>query len=338
MDSDNHPLIDLNRADEETLTQLRGVGSRFARRIIAERPFETIDELKRVRGISEKDVERLRPFLSISPETPQPEEVPAAMAAPDSEEILTEPEAAETEAAATLPQDAIEEPESQTAESAFEAEDDAEATTKAETEPEVEEAAFEPIPAAETEEAAMGADAEAVPEELEPVAETPESPPATQPGYITSGRAIGLMIFSCIFTLILAIAITLGILSSLNRGQLTYASPSQVNVLQTQLNGLAIQSETLTTDLDGLRTRLNNLEALSGRVSDIEGEIASIQTDMNGMQTEIEATQAQYDELASQLITIDEEIETLRTQGNRFEGFLEGLRDLMLGLFPNAQE
>ena len=124
---------------------------------------------------------------------------------------------------------------------------------------------------------------------------------------------------------------------------MTYASPSQVNRLQTQLNGLATQSETLANDLEGLRSRVDNLEALSGRVNDLEGEIATIYAVAAPkihlkIQSEIDTAQAQYDELSTQIVNLDEEIETLRIQSSRFESFLKGLQDLMQGLFPNAQE
>ena len=58
--------IDINTADEASLTKLQGVGTYLAKRIIEGRPFESIDDLTRVRGLSENDVERLRPFLSIT--------------------------------------------------------------------------------------------------------------------------------------------------------------------------------------------------------------------------------------------------------------------------------
>ena len=58
--------IDINTADEASLTKLQGVGSYLAKRIIERRPFESIDDLTSVRGLSKNDVERLRPFLSIT--------------------------------------------------------------------------------------------------------------------------------------------------------------------------------------------------------------------------------------------------------------------------------
>jgi len=342
MDSDNHPLININQADEEALTQLRGVGSRLARRIIAERPFEAIDDLRRVRGISEKDVERLRPYLSISTEAHQPAEEQDAGMIPEnedaeaqavmasSEENIESPESEEEEVLVT--EVASEEGEVETV-----LEENLEAAAP-ETEVEESETIFEPIPVSEVEETPVASETEALSEDLEPEFAIPEGQPAAQPKFITNGRAFGLVFFGCFFTLILAIAISLGILSSLNRGQLTYASPSQVNLLQTQLNGLATQSETLANDLDGLRTRVDNLEALSGRVSDIESEITSINSELDTLQSEIDTAQAQYDELSTQIVNLDEEIETLRIQSSRFESFLKGLQDLMQGLFPNAQE
>jgi len=343
MDSDNHPLIDINQADEEALTQLRGVGSRLARRIIAERPFETVDDLRRVRGISEKDVERLRPNLSISTQTSQPSEEQDAETSPDLED-------AEAQAVMTSSEEIIESPESEDEEEVLVAEaasEEGEVETDLgesieaaapETEVQESETIFEPIPVSEVEETPVSSETEALLEDLEPTAVSSEGQPSAQPKFITSGRAFGLVFLGCFFTLILAIAISLGILSSLNRGQLTYASPSQVNRLQTQLNGLATQSETLANDLEGLRSRVDNLEALSGRVNDIESEITSINSELDTLQSEIDTAQAQYDELSTQIVNLDEEIETLRIQSSRFESFLKGLQDLMQGLFPNAQE
>lgn len=59
--------LDINRATAEELERLPGIGGVLARRIIERRtvngPFRTIDELKAVKGIGEKRMEQLRPFL-----------------------------------------------------------------------------------------------------------------------------------------------------------------------------------------------------------------------------------------------------------------------------------
>lgn len=61
--------IDINRADEITLTRLPGIGPRLAQRILADRaekgPFRSVDELVRVKGIGPATVARLRPMITV---------------------------------------------------------------------------------------------------------------------------------------------------------------------------------------------------------------------------------------------------------------------------------
>jgi competence ComEA-like helix-hairpin-helix protein len=60
--------INLNTASEEALQTLPRIGPVLARRIIEERtarPFKTVDELRRVRGIGPKTLEQLRPLVSV---------------------------------------------------------------------------------------------------------------------------------------------------------------------------------------------------------------------------------------------------------------------------------
>lgn len=59
--------IDVNRAGWVEWAQLPGIGEVLARRIVEDRrqngPFVSIDDLKRVKGIGPKTVERIRPWL-----------------------------------------------------------------------------------------------------------------------------------------------------------------------------------------------------------------------------------------------------------------------------------
>jgi competence protein ComEC len=57
--------VDLNRATEEELTALPGIGPTYARRIIGGRPYRSIDDLKNVRGIGEVRMEELRPLVIV---------------------------------------------------------------------------------------------------------------------------------------------------------------------------------------------------------------------------------------------------------------------------------
>lgn len=60
-------IVDINRADWPELAQLPGIGRTLAQRIVASRdeqgPFVDHDELRRVRGIGPKTLEKMRPYL-----------------------------------------------------------------------------------------------------------------------------------------------------------------------------------------------------------------------------------------------------------------------------------
>ncbi|MCC6125285.1 MAG: helix-hairpin-helix domain-containing protein [Pirellulales bacterium] len=59
--------VDINRAEVPELIQLPGIGEVLAARIVESRqkdgPFADIADLRRVRGIGPKSMERLRPYL-----------------------------------------------------------------------------------------------------------------------------------------------------------------------------------------------------------------------------------------------------------------------------------
>ncbi|ODA31971.1 hypothetical protein A6X21_21855 [Planctopirus hydrillae] len=63
--------IDINSANWIEFLQLDGIGETLARRIVADRdergPFQSVDDLVRVRGLGEKMIERFRPFLQCEP-------------------------------------------------------------------------------------------------------------------------------------------------------------------------------------------------------------------------------------------------------------------------------
>ena len=55
--------IDINTATEKELTTVPGIGQVMAARIIAARPFQSADDLKRVSGIGEKKYAQIRPYF-----------------------------------------------------------------------------------------------------------------------------------------------------------------------------------------------------------------------------------------------------------------------------------
>ena len=65
--------VNVNQADWPELAQIPGVGETIARRIVAMRqergPFADHDELRRVRGIGPRTLDRMKPYLRSMPET-----------------------------------------------------------------------------------------------------------------------------------------------------------------------------------------------------------------------------------------------------------------------------
>jgi competence protein ComEA len=77
--------VDLNSADIKSLEALPGVGPATAKKIIAARPFKSVDDLSRVKGLSPAKVEALKDKVTVGPEkaaAPKAKPAPAATAAP----------------------------------------------------------------------------------------------------------------------------------------------------------------------------------------------------------------------------------------------------------------
>jgi competence protein ComEA len=64
--------LDINSATWVEWGQLEGIGDALARRIVADRdadgPFASVDDLRRVKGIGPKTLEKIRPWLSVDSE------------------------------------------------------------------------------------------------------------------------------------------------------------------------------------------------------------------------------------------------------------------------------
>lgn len=57
--------VDLNEASIGELDSLPGIGKALAERIIAQRPYRTVDDLRKVKGIGDKTLEKLRPHVVV---------------------------------------------------------------------------------------------------------------------------------------------------------------------------------------------------------------------------------------------------------------------------------
>ncbi|MGF1531893.1 MAG: helix-hairpin-helix domain-containing protein [Puniceicoccaceae bacterium] len=65
--------IDPNTATHGELTLLPGIGEVLADRILDARPFHSIDDLGKVQGIGSQKLDRIRPFLTLTPPRSEPE-------------------------------------------------------------------------------------------------------------------------------------------------------------------------------------------------------------------------------------------------------------------------
>lgn len=62
-------LVNINTATDKEMESLPGIGPSLAERIIAGRPYRSINELDRVKGIGIRQVERLRQMVTVSEPT-----------------------------------------------------------------------------------------------------------------------------------------------------------------------------------------------------------------------------------------------------------------------------
>jgi len=60
--------LDINTATIEELSSIKGSGPVLANRIIAERPYKTVDDLLKVKGIGPKNLEKIRPYFVVGNE------------------------------------------------------------------------------------------------------------------------------------------------------------------------------------------------------------------------------------------------------------------------------
>jgi competence protein ComEA len=81
------PMVDLNSASEKDLESIKGVGPATAKKIIAGRPYSSVDDLAKA-GVPAKTIEGMKPYVTVGK--------PAA--APAEKKTTTPPTAAKPEA------------------------------------------------------------------------------------------------------------------------------------------------------------------------------------------------------------------------------------------------
>jgi comEA protein len=69
MQAEDSMKIDINKASAEELTQIKGIGEKYAERIIEFREkngnFTRIEDIKKVKGIGDKKFESIKDYISV---------------------------------------------------------------------------------------------------------------------------------------------------------------------------------------------------------------------------------------------------------------------------------
>lgn len=98
-------LVDLNTASEKELEEIKGVGPATAKKIIAGRPYKSVDDLKKAK-IPDKTVESMKPYVKVGAvpvaTKPTAEAKPTAAA-----KAAAETKQATTAKPATVPKEAV---------------------------------------------------------------------------------------------------------------------------------------------------------------------------------------------------------------------------------------
>lgn len=328
-------IVDLNRADLEELSRLPYVGRSLAKKIIAGRPYDKLEDIKRVNGIGQAMFNRLQPHLVLSSppaEEPEPLQTPAATVPEESPATVTVPAGLEipTEIPATLETPVETYPaapaEELTATTIFTSPESYQETPVAAV---AEEPPAEPGLPSEAQETIAESRAEAEPfppytsESAVPQAPAGSGAPPTPPRLLKRSEAFTFGCTGIVITVLLSLLLSLGILAAANGG-LRYARAAHVAELERQLTVLNANTDSLRQEIGSLRNRLDALEAISGRIDSLEKETANLHS-------QVEASANRVEEIKQQVTEINNQINALDRRVGVFDQFLEGLRSLLAG-------
>lgn len=350
--------ININMASSKELEQLPRIGQVAAGRIIANRPYNKIEDLSQVQGISAKTVEEISHLISLNEETE--DDVIALLPTGGADNLEGEMEEIEVDAGDETVNELAEEliPVERTEMVELEDEDapvdepllpeDAPGEG-GETELEDEAAPVdEPLPP----EDAPDEDEETEREEMvsTPVPDTKkkERKAKRELKMISQADAVLLSVGSSVAALLLSLALTLLVLGAINGG-LSYVRPGQLADINNEMIIANKQIAAIQDDIDSLQTRVDLYEAVSGRVTTLETDITSVKTDLvnaqqavddlqtsqSEMDTEMEEINSQLAAISTQSEELAGQVAELQVQTNGFQEFLTGLRDLLGNIVIN---
>ena len=355
------PLVNLNTAEADELTQVPGVGPALAERIVEARPFDSFDDVQRVPGIGPSTPDKIAPdttveeSLLVETESPSVEVSPVGLSFVDVTPLVDESEQRATEIPADLiplpPLPIVPPWDEETASIIVEESAALEvvppplpetaAPSLAEVSPLLEETppplpeAITPIPPelpSPTEEAPVPAKVAAPPSQAQAPQAAERVSTSSKP--VTRAQLAWVSFGIFVATLIITLALSLGILAGINGG-LSFASPNDVAQVSREVAALRGQASTLEQSLNSVQTRLKNLEALGERVQTLETAKGELQRELETLSTQAKTLTTQVQDLNRQTEALSTQMNKVQTQAGQFQKVMDGLHDLLNTIFPN---
>jgi hypothetical protein len=131
-------------------------------------------------------------------------------------------------------------------------------------------------------------------------------------------------------TLVLSVLVNLAILGGIN-GTLDFNRLQTVRELESDLGDVKGDLETISLQVRVFEERLTPLEGLTGRVMTVEEQMGSVQEDVTEALSGVESMQAD-------LVELSDETARLTGRVDRFDAFLDGLRQIIAELFASPSE
>ena len=131
-----------------------------------------------------------------------------------------------------------------------------------------------------------------------------------------------------ILSVFLSVSLTLGVLLSIN-GTLNTGRHASVRAAESELAELQADMSELRSQLEGIDQRLDALEGLTSRMVEVEGQVDELESQMESALTSVETMRERFDGL-------EEVTQSLNSRVNRFDMFLDGLRDLLHQADPDS--
>jgi len=158
----------------------------------------------------------------------------------------------------------------------------------------------------------------------------PKSEPAPSEPTVTRSQLIWSLVGTGVFSIILTILITLGILSATNGG-LRYASATEATRLDNQITILNDLATNMQNDINGIRTRLDTLETVADRVTTLEGRADTVDEEISTLETSL-------NEITDTLSTVQEQIKTLQDEAQKSQTLRSGLLELLMQIENQTEE